>query len=853
MNPRLSLDGVWTLTSAQRPEINVPAPVPGSVHDALLDAGLVPDAHEAYAERDQLWVGDVAWTYRREFTLTPDAELLASTRVELVCEGLDTLCTVRLNGVVVGTTDNMFRTWRLPVREQLRPGVNELVLEFASVAPLMAAGTASRHLPAWNEADTKPWGPIGRGYVRKQSCQFGWDWGQQSPSAGPWRSLRLEGTPLARIDDWRVTQTHRADGSVRLAVFLQPDTSTNLRACGVLRLGEKTVATIDQAFWGGWEWTIDLANPALWWPAGMGAQPLYTLDLELCAPDGTVLETLSRRIGLRTVEIDREPDQWGHAFRFRVNGRAFFAKGANWIPPEAHGTARLLEERFRRDLLSARDAHMNMLRVWGGGYFPPDSFYDICDELGLLIWQDLLFGCGAYPIWDGRFRESVWRETVDNARRLRHHAALACWCGNNELEMGFTAPAWVDNNVADRTGKMAWASYLELFERVLPSALALADPATPYVRGSPHCHPADERDANTDRSGDQHYWTVWFTPAPFERYREVGHRFLSEFGFQSLPDAGLLRRYAPAEERAALSLDSAWMAFRQRSDPGINSRIAEITAEWFGPEASADFDRFCVLSQLTHGLGLKIGIENWRASYPRCAGATYWQLNDRWAAPTWASIDSRGRWKATHHLARRFFAPLAIIGIEDAPAGTVRVVVVNDHGTPLPGRASIEVFGTDGAVLGARELALIAAPESAATPLGAFSLADLCSATAAAPDPTRVLVWLRFAPDDAAFGPTENVVLFARPRALALPAPTIAWTLASGSTPDTALISLRNGPTPALWLHVAPDEEVEHVAGNFVCLRPGALHEFALRLAPGASLDGVGQRLRVTSAPLGAG
>lgn len=833
MNPTLCLDGLWQLTCAARPDLRLPAPVPGSVHDALLDAGVVPDVHQGYAERDQLWVGSVPWTYTRTFVVT--GELLACRRIDLVCEGLDTLCRVLLNGRQIGTADNMFRTWRFPLAGILKDGENELRLEFDSVEPLMARRTAERLLPAWNEADINPWGPVGRGYVRKQSCQFGWDWGPQCPSAGPWRTLRIEGWNQGRIDDWRVTQTHLPDGAVDLAVFLQPDQPTSLRARGILRLEGNVVAECEEAFWGGWEWRIRIEEPRRWWPSGMGEQALYELELTLCSEEGNPLEVIRKRIGLRTIEIDREADAWGHAFRFRVNGRPFFAKGANWIPPDAHGSSRNLVERFRRDLLSARDAHMNLLRVWGGGYFPAGSFYDLCDELGILIWQDLLFGCGAYPIWDEGFRESVWRETVDNARRLRHHASLACWCGNNELEMGFTAPAWLDNGVESRTGKMAWASYLELFERVLPSALALADPATPYVRGSPHCHPADDRDANTDRSGDQHYWTVWFTPAPFERYREVGHRFLSEFGFQSLPDAHLLRRYAPAEERATLSLDSAWMAFRQRSEPGINARIAEITTEWFGAEATTDFDRLCVLSQLTHGLGLKIGIENWRASYPRCAGATYWQLNDRWAAPTWASIDSHGRWKATHHLARRFFAPLAVIGVEDASTGSVAVTVVNDHAFPVDGVVEVEVYSRSGALLGKTAHELTAAPASAATPGGVFTLAGIVG-SASAPAPSEVLVWLAFRPLGGAVAPAENVVLFARPHVLSLPLAQLDWDLRPGERAEEFLLDVRNGPTPALWVHVAPDEEIEHVADNFACLRPGGRHVFRLRLASAASV-----------------
>ena len=303
--------------------------------------------------------------------------------------------------------------------------------------------------------------------------------GMQSPSAGPWRSLRIEASAVARIDDWRVSQIHRADGAVDLTIFLQPTTGADLAVRAELHLGEMLVASTEQSFWGGWEWQLTVENPALWWPNGMGAQPLYTLTLTLCDASGQPLDSVIRRLGLRTCELVREPDEWGRSMFFKVNGRRFFAKGSNWIPLDAHPSAQNLDARYRRDLTSARDAHMNMLRVWGGGYFAHDAFYDLCDELGLLVWQDLMFGCGAYPVWDERFRDSVWHETTDNARRLRHHACLACWCGNNELELGFTAPAWEANSgTQQNVGMLAWASYLELFDRVLPSALALADPST---------------------------------------------------------------------------------------------------------------------------------------------------------------------------------------------------------------------------------------------------------------------------------------------------------------------------------------------------------------------------------------
>ncbi|TVR47849.1 MAG: glycoside hydrolase family 2 protein [Puniceicoccaceae bacterium] len=799
----LDLSGTWSLRDASAPELVYSAPVPGSVHDALLAAGKLPDAHQGYNEREQMWVGDRTWIYTREFDLGPG--LLVHEHIDLVAEGLDTFCTIRINGRELAQTDNMLRPWRFGAKALLRPGRNEIDLTFSPATGVMRAGTEARHLPAWNEYEPLHiWGPVGRGYVRKQACQFGWDWGPQCPSAGPWLPLRLEAWSVARIEDWRMEQKHLPDGSVEISLYTKPSTGADLIVSASFSLEGKPLATVEEGFWGGHEWIFMIHQPALWWPNGMGEQPLHELEIELRTAGGGILDTRRARIGLRRLELVREPDEFGRSFYFRVNGRPFFAKGSNWIPLDAHPSGQNLEPRYRRDLTSARDAHMNLLRVWGGGYFSHDVFYDLCDELGILVWQDLMFGCGTYPTWDENFLASVHRETVLQARRLRHHACLACWCGNNELEMGFTAPAWkADNPAKLEVGKMAWASYNELFERVLPSALLLADPATPYFRGSPHCAPEDGRDAFTDRSGDLHTWEIWFSEAPFENYRNYLHRFVSEFGFQGFPNAATLRACAPAGER--LSLGSEWLDFRQRSQPK-NAKIAQLTAEWFGkPVLTKDFARFCVLTQITQGIALKTGMEHWRRLFPRCGGATYWQLNDRWAAPTWATLDFHGRWKASHHLVRRIFAPLAVIGIEDAKERTVTAYVVNDAAEPRTGEFHLILTTCAGEEIGRVTRMLTAAPDSAPTLVESFALDRLAGAPPAADD---LLVWLSFAPDGCGQAIAENLMFLAPPAMLRLQRPTLAAELQPGNNPGDSLLTLRSSAVPALWVHLERPENI---------------------------------------------
>ena len=811
----LDLSASWTLWDTADPTTRYPAPVPGSVHDALLAADALPNAQDGYGERAQLWVGERTWVYER--TILVSSDLLAEETIELVCEGLDTFCQVQINGTSVGLTDNMFRRWRFPVKDTLRPGENTLRLTFAPATAVMAAQEATRHLPAWNEPGQSDgdWGVLGRGYVRKQACHHGWDWGPQCPSAGPWLPLRLEAYTGARIGDWRVTQIHHDDGRVTVRVFVQPTTGEDLVLHGAFARQGQVLAAVEESFFGGVEWEFTLDDPALWWPNGMGAQPLYDLSLELRTPGGIGRDRVEQRLGLREVTLVQEKDSWGRSFYFQVNGQRFFTKGSNWIPLDAHPSGQDLERRYRRDLESAAAVHMNMLRVWGGGYFAHDVFYDLCDELGLLIWQDMLFGCGTYPVWDEAFRQNVWHEVVDNAQRLRHHACLACWCGNNELEQGFCHPTkWLPPGEGDNgAGKMAWASYEELFARLIPSALTVADPDRPYFPGSPHS-PETPRDGASDQSGDVHSWGGWFEGHKAERYREMNHRFFSEFGYQSLPEADHLAAFAPEGE--ALSTASAWLAFRQRSQPR-NARIIAAVQEYFGDAAAAgDFATFCHLSQLTQGLILKTGIESMRTRFPRVGGATYWQINDRWAAPTWATLDHHGHWKASHYLAQRFFAPRAIIGIEDANTGKVDVFVVADDAAKAGRTAEITV--TDGA---GRELASVTYPVSPAEPSepAAVGTVDVATMLPAGTAFAHALVWLTLREGGAVVA--ENLVTFVRPKDLLVPPPQLRveeTIVGDGSR----RIAVKNGPTPALWVTLSAGWPAPRFSENCFCLQPNA-------------------------------
>lgn len=461
---QLDLCGPWQLQRAQGAEPPLPATVPGCVHLDLLAARQIPDPFDRDNETRLHWIGESDWIYSRTFDLPP--EWLEQDRIELQCDGLDTLATVRLNGATVLTADNMFRAWTADVREHLRPGPNTLEVRFASPVAWIRAQRQRRPLLDVC-ADRIP----GNCWIRKSPCNFGWDWGPQCVTAGIWRPMRLAGWRMARLRDLAITQRHAAN-KVTLDVRAEVETTRRhpgLQADVVATLAGREVARTRVPVSRGRVCAeLPISRPALWWPNGLGEQPLYGVAVSLRTPAGGAGDTLRRRIGLRTLELVQRRDRWGHAFLFRCNGVEFFAKGANWIPDDVF-PARMTRERYRQRLCDAAAVHMNMLRVWGGGLYEDDAFYDLCDELGLCVWQDFLFACSAYPAFDPDFRATVREEVGQNVRRLRHHACLALWCGNNELEQMRLIE---DGNPA----KMSVREYGDLFDRLIPQVLRRLDP-----------------------------------------------------------------------------------------------------------------------------------------------------------------------------------------------------------------------------------------------------------------------------------------------------------------------------------------------------------------------------------------
>jgi beta-mannosidase len=650
------LSGNWSL-SEESGKYTVAMSLPGDGISALHAADAIVDPYWGRNEYDLRWICGCDWVARRSFDLT-------RTDLELVISMLDTVAEVVVNGVLVLVSDNMFRSHRVDLSKVLRIGANDIAIHFRS--PQVEAARRQAEQPYFVPFSANNT-PIHNGnMLRKPSCDFGWDWNIALASFGVYGDLQLE--PIAaRVADVVISQAHFAN---RVVVSVTANITGEAEAaevffdlCGVVA---KAVVRRDQA-----SVELHIENPVLWWPIGQGAQVLHDLTISFCNK-----KTL-RRIGLRDIALVTQKDAAGLGFKFCVNGRDTFAKGASWIPQDAL-SGRINPEATRDLLQSAVDANMNMIRVWGGGRYEADWFYDICDELGLMVWQDFMFSCHIYPATES-FLADVAVEVAEQSKRLHHHACLALWCGDNELIGALT---WFPETRANRDLYLVGYDRLN---RTIEQALKAAVPSAVWWPSSPSPGPMDFGDAwHDDSKGDMHFWSVWHEGRDFDHYRDVSPRFCSEFGFQSYPSMDVIRKFA---DPADFNIAAPVMESHQKNAGG-NARIAETMFRYF--RFPVGFENFVYMSQVQQGLAIKTAVTHWRSLKPHCMGTLIWQLNDTWPVCSWSSLDHGGGWKLLHHMAKHFFQEVLVSAV---PMGDeIELRAVNDGAQAM---VSLRVMAVD--------------------------------------------------------------------------------------------------------------------------------------------------------------
>ena len=658
---KLNLCGKWEMTGEDGRSF--PAEVPGSVLKTLLDQKAIPDPFDGLNEFAACDATRRRWSFHRAFSVSD--ENLETVEADLVFEGLDTLAAVELNGQTVARTDNMHRTWRIPVKQVLRSGENELSVSFD---PAMdCAEKAARENPEVTYdggSELK-----GTGFLRKAHYMFGWDWGPRLPDAGIWRNARIEFYD-SRLEDIRVHQEHepgRVDLEIRVC--------TNAEQVS-LELSDpdgKTIAGVQGE--SGKTFRLTAEQPRLWWPNGLGEQPLYALKVTALNGNRTEDEK-TLRLGLRTMTVSRKPDAWGESFALCCNGVDFFAMGGDYIP-EDNLLTRMNREKTEWLLRDCRDCHFNAVRVWGGGIYPDDGFYDLCDEMGLVVWQDLMFACNTYKLTDS-FKENIVREAEDNLRRIRHHASLGLICGNNEMET-----AWLGWDGVKNQPDSLKQDYLEQFEHLLKEVCEREAPDSFYWPSSPSSGGGFDDPNSLDR-GDVHDWSVWHGRRPFSDFTRRYPRFCSEFGFESFPCMDTLRTFVHDERE--MNPFSRVMESHQKCRSGNATTLYYLSQTLRYPFS---MEKLAHASQWLQAEAVRAGVEHWRRNRGRCMGAIYWQINDCWPVASWAGIDSTGRWKALQYAARRFFAPTAVTLRPEETGYTVWVT--NERREPFRGRAACKI------------------------------------------------------------------------------------------------------------------------------------------------------------------
>lgn len=626
------------------------ATVPGVVHTDLLSNNLIEDPFLGTNELDLQWIEEENWNYRTEFEIT--TAQLNQEYIELEFEGLDTYASVFVNGEEVMRTNNMFRNWKSDVKLMVKEGTNLLEVKFSSPLNYNHAKVENypHKLPSGNETvDFKV-----SSFTRKAAYHFGWDWGPRFVTSGIWKDVNLTTWSNARILDVFVQTDSIVNDKAYLSYEIEIESLSKSTSYSLLVNTDEQQISLETG-----NNTIKLSdiieNPALWWPNGIGEATLHNLKIQLKLKDNLVDE-VSQQYGIRTVELINEQDSIGTSFYFKVNGKPVFMKGANYIPQDMF-LPRISEDQYRKLINQVKDANMNMLRVWGGGIYEKDIFYDLCDQNGILVWQDFMFAGSLYPN-DSTFLENVKQEAIDNVTRLRKHPSIALWCGNNEIEVAWGNWGWQNQyGYSSSDSVEIWDNYRFMFQSLLPEIVSELSPKVNYVSTSPLSNWGTLENFN---HSSMHYWGVWHGREPFENFKSNVGRFMVEYGFQSFPSMETIRSFAVD---SSFSLKSATMLNRQKSYIG-NGLITNHINNWF--DTPTNFTDFVDKSQKTQAIGMQMAIQNHRQKSPHCMGTLFWQLNDCWPGPSWSVIDYYGNEKVAYETVKQNYKPLiAVLDLEN--------------------------------------------------------------------------------------------------------------------------------------------------------------------------------------------
>ncbi len=683
------LNSSWEFS--EKDSINwMPAEVPGCVHTDLIENKKIKDPFYRLNEHDLQWIDKKDWLYKTEFDL--DQKVLSKDRIVIDFKGIDTYADVYLNDQKVLSADNMFREWTVDVKKYLKVGKNKLKIEFKSpIREGLKFYDANGFVYPGAENDQAKLGQVEGNkrvsiYTRKAGYHYGWDWGPRLVSSGIWRPVYLKAWDNARIHDLQIVQNKVNDDIANFTAILELESKDEVLADILIQNEGEELAVTEVHLRKGihkYELNFDIENPKLWWPNGLGDQNLYHIKVQVNV-NGKI-EEASRRIGIRTVEVVREKDEKGTSFYFKVNGVPVFMKGANYIPNDIF-PSRVSKEQLEKVIHTAKTSNMNMLRVWGGGYYEDDLFYDLCDEAGILVWQDFMFACAMYP-GNQDFLDNIRLEARDNIKRLRNHPSIALWCGNNEILVAWNNWGWKRQvkEQGEEVSAKVWKAYADIFHEVLPKAVEAYDSSRFYWSSSPSSGTGIKPDLI---NGDDHYWGVWWGKEPFETYATHIARFMSEYGFQSFPQMKSVRKYAEPED---YDIYSEVMKSHQRSSIGNETIEYYMLKDYKKPK---DFESFLYVNHVLQAEGIKFALEGHRRAMPYCMGSLYWQINDCWPVASWSSTDYYQEWKALQYYVKKGFEPLLVSPY--AENDSIKLAVVNDHQKEIKAKLIMRVLDFSG-------------------------------------------------------------------------------------------------------------------------------------------------------------